>query len=210
MNNITSNGLNHVMSNTHQHRESFTRTTRGQSIFKTKPLVRAINQHLSFPGLFALTAITIWAPAYAENFPAQVNPSDLDGSNGFVIRGGAGVYGASSVSTAGDFNGDGITDVIIGYGYGDATSYDPTTNASNDNIPRPPGASYIIFGGGGRDQLFGRSGGDTMYGGNGDDAVFGNSGSDKINGGAGANVLNGGNGTDHCVINSTDSITNCD
>ena len=44
-------------------------------------------------------------------FPDQFNLSDLDGSNGFVID--FGNLSGSSVSSAGDINGDNIDDMII-------------------------------------------------------------------------------------------------
>ena len=63
-----------------------------------------------------------------------IDLSSLDGTNGFQINGiNEQDESGSSVSSAGDFNGDGIDDIIIG-----ASSADP--NGSNS------GASYVIFG----------------------------------------------------------------
>jgi hypothetical protein len=68
--------------------------------------------------------------AFAEN----LNLSALTGTNGFKINGvTAGDYAGRSVSGAGDINGDGHDDLIVG-----ATHADP--NGSNS------GASYIVFG----------------------------------------------------------------
>ncbi|MDZ8106820.1 MAG: Ig-like domain-containing protein [Nostoc sp. DedQUE12a] len=52
--------------------------------------------------------------------PAVFNLSDLNGSNGFAIRSS---YLGRSVSSAGDINGDGFDDLIIGTRYGDSASY---------------------------------------------------------------------------------------
>jgi len=63
-----------------------------------------------------------------------IDLSSLDGTNGFQINGiNEQDESGSSVSSAGDFNGDGIDDIIIG-----ASLADP--NGSNS------GASYVIFG----------------------------------------------------------------
>jgi len=68
----------------------------------------------------------------------SLNLSALNGRNGFVINGSAfGDGSGTSVSTAGDINGDGIADLIIG-----ATGADPNGN-------RSAGASYVVFGGSG-------------------------------------------------------------
>jgi hypothetical protein len=58
-----------------------------------------------------------------------------DGSAGFVLRGiGAGDRSGSSVSNAGDVNGDGIDDLIIG------------APEASSNGHRYAGASYVVFG----------------------------------------------------------------
>src|SRR5262245_49998439 len=51
----------------------------------------------------------------ASGFASIINLSSLDGSNGFKLSGAATFNGAGrSVDSAGDFNGDGFDDVIIG------------------------------------------------------------------------------------------------
>lgn len=70
----------------------------------------------------------------ASGFDATLALSSLDGSNGFRIEGvSAGDYSGKSVSNAGDFNGDGFDDLIIG-------SYAADANGDGS------GASYVIFG----------------------------------------------------------------
>ncbi len=65
----------------------------------------------------------------------SLNSSDLDGSNGFVINGiDASDQSGIAVSAAGDVNGDGIDDVIIG-----ASGADPNGMGS-------AGESYVVFG----------------------------------------------------------------
>ncbi|QEW22087.1 Cyclolysin [Marinibacterium anthonyi] len=56
----------------------------------------------------------------AGDFGASVDLSTLDGGNGFVLNGiKAGDYSGYRVSSAGDVNGDGIDDILIGAPYGD-------------------------------------------------------------------------------------------
>ena len=70
-----------------------------------------------------------------SGFGASVNLSTLNGSNGFAINGiAANDYSGWSVSSAGDVNGDGIDDLIIG-----------TRTASPNGIPFA-GQSYVVFG----------------------------------------------------------------
>ncbi|WP_439342146.1 Calx-beta domain-containing protein [Vacuolonema iberomarrocanum] len=68
-------------------------------------------------------------------FGASLDPSALNGSNGFAINGvAAGDSSGFSVSGAGDINGDGIDDLIIGAG-----GADPNGNSV-------AGTSYVVFG----------------------------------------------------------------
>jgi len=74
------------------------------------------------------------APAHA-GFPAVVQLSALNGSNGFRLDGVADVdQSGFSVSAAGDINGDGIADLIVG-----APFAGPNHNLNS-------GSSYVVFG----------------------------------------------------------------
>ncbi|MEH2259883.1 integrin alpha [Nostoc sp.] len=67
-------------------------------------------------------------------FAAKLNLSTLNGTNGFAINGiNENDLSGRSVSSAGDINGDGIDDLIIG-----AYGADPNGNSS--------GQSYVVFG----------------------------------------------------------------
>jgi RTX calcium-binding nonapeptide repeat (4 copies)/FG-GAP repeat len=69
-----------------------------------------------------------------NSFAASFSPSSLNGTNGFKINGIAvGDRSGTSVSRAGDINGDGVGDLVIG-----ARSADPNGNDS--------GQSYVVFG----------------------------------------------------------------
>ena len=69
-------------------------------------------------------------------FSSSLNLSSLNGTNGFAING---IYGGDfsgySVSSAGDVNGDGFDDLIIGAPF-----------ASSDSYSSRSGQSYVVFG----------------------------------------------------------------
>src|SRR5215217_3831024 len=70
----------------------------------------------------------------AKDFSGNISLSKLDGSNGFQISGEQiGDHSGYSVSSAGDVNGDGFDDLIIG-------AYRANPNGSLS------GASYVVFG----------------------------------------------------------------
>ncbi|PXW88244.1 FG-GAP repeat protein [Nitrosomonas sp. Nm84] len=75
----------------------------------------------------------------ASGFEADMDLSSLDGNNGFRLDGeGAGDYSGGSVSSAGDVNGDGLDDLLVG-----ASGADPNDNYDNHY---DVGASYVVFG----------------------------------------------------------------
>ena len=128
--------------------------------------------------------------------------SYLDGTNGFVIK-GINEYdrSGSSVSNAGDINGDGLDDLIIG-----APGADPDEKNG-------AGESYVIFGveqsvpnkitgTPGNDIIDGTANVDKIHALAGNDSVKGLAGNDTINGDAGQDTLFGNNGND--VINGGD------
>jgi VCBS repeat-containing protein len=73
----------------------------------------------------------------STGFPASLELSALDGTNGFVLNGIAGDESGRSVAGAGDVNGDGFDDLIIG-----ARRANPNGNFDSDEA----GESYVVFG----------------------------------------------------------------
>jgi len=125
------------------------------------------------------------------------------GENGGDVAGGA-------VAAAGDVNGDGVDDLIIGAYYNDAAGFDAgaayvlygtaddrsiTGGAGDDSLSGAAGDDCIDAGGG-NDSLDGRVGNDTLIGGAGDDAISGGDGDDFAHGDAGDDVLSGDAGDD--------------
>jgi Ca2+-binding RTX toxin-like protein len=82
-----------------------------------------------------IETLTVTIDTTGPSFLPKVELSDIEaGTGGFVINGvTAGDLAGYSVSNAGDVNGDGLDDVIVGAQYAD-----PNANGS--------GASYIVFG----------------------------------------------------------------
>ena len=120
----------------------------------------------------------------------QVNLSDIaSGTGGFVINGAlANDFSGASVSSAGDVNGDGFDDLIVG-----ASGVDPNGKLN-------AGASYVVFGGNftasvtqvgttNNDSLSGTAGNDVIFGGLGNDVITTNGGNDRIAGGPGADTF---------------------
>jgi len=117
-----------------------------------------------------------------SGFAASINLASLDGSNGFVLNGvAAGDFSGRSVSAAGDVDGDGLDDLIIG-----APFADPNSNSF-------AGESYIVFG---FRSLFGTAGNDVLLGSNTRDCLSGLDGNDTVAGLLGDDTLLGGAGND--------------
>src|SRR5262245_24983181 len=104
---------------------------------KISNFVRSRNSAPMRRTLFALAALasTAWTPvAWASEFPAVIPLSSLDGIIGFQISGEtAGDFSGRPVASAGDVNGDGFADVIIGAFL--AGPHGPLS-----------GSSYVVFG----------------------------------------------------------------
>lgn len=114
--------------------------------------------------------------------------SSLDSNDGFRLDGAAAVDGSgASVSSAGDVNGDGFADLMVG-----AFQADPNGEAS--------GSSYVVFGGdftgavtalgtSGEDKLKGSKAVDRFVAGDGNDTLIGRGGADVFHGGAGDDTI---------------------
>ncbi|WP_172657350.1 FG-GAP repeat protein [Myxosarcina sp. GI1] len=144
-------------------------------------------------------------------FAPTIDVTALESDNGFTVR-GVEFYGGlgSAVSNAGDINGDGLSDIILGVPsyafrfngdagkayviYGSQTSI-PTGTNKNDTIVGSSGDDRLS-GLAGNDKLLGLDGNDTLIGGSGRDRLLGNNGKDVLYGGVGSDTLNGGNGSD--------------
>jgi hypothetical protein len=123
----------------------------------------------------------------ASGFDPNFDLGTLNGSNGFVINGINRSDGSGgSISSAGDIDGDGFADLIIG-----APGADPNGQES-------AGESYVIFGRDFTNKVthLGTDGDDTLIGTNGDDILIGGRGNDRLIGGRGVDVLYGGAGDD--------------
>jgi len=101
----------------------------------TKSIIRKLRRR---PLTLALSALllsgVISQHAAAQAFPTVINLSSLDGTSGFRVDGVAtGDLSGHSVSSAGDINGDGLGDLIIG-----------TSSASPNGLQSA--CSYVVFG----------------------------------------------------------------
>lgn len=159
----------------------------------------------------------------------EVPLSSLDGNNGFTIEGGASIWSAgASVSDAGDINGDGVDDVIIGDWYSRANGGTDAYVVFGKNVPLPdaklcnglavtvdlslgeqttPGDD-VILGTSGADVIFGNAGNDTICGLGGDDRIFGADGNDWIAAGTGDDIVFGGRGSDEILGGEGDDTLN--
>ena len=131
----------------------------------------------------------------ASGFAATLDLSTLDGNNGFRLDGAApGDRAGSSVSSAGDVNGDGLADLLIG----------ASGASSNGDFS---GSSYIVLGRSSSD------GGNVIQGTPGDDVLKGTSdadifeagdGNDLLVGRGGADVFKAGAGNDKITVTDLD------
>jgi hypothetical protein len=121
-----------------------------------------------------------------------------NGTGGFVLNGqAAGDQSGFSVSSAGDVNGDGLADLIVG------------APISSPAAVTYAGRSYVIFGSTSGamgetqvDQL-GTSGNDTLTGSSASETLVGGDGNDTLTGNGGTDVLYGGRGNDTLEVNAS-------
>ncbi len=138
------------------------------------------------------TYVVFGTSSFALNFDL----SKLDGANGFRIDNGgnpltgAGTRPLTTVTAAGDVNGDGFDDLVVGDQH-----YDQTNNT---------GRGYVIYGKDftGVADFVGTTGSDTFNGTVGADIIVGGAGNDVLNGLGGADAINGGVGNDAISVTS--------
>jgi VCBS repeat-containing protein len=121
----------------------------------------------------------------STGFDATIDLSTLNGFNGLRLDGiDAEDVAGRAVSAAGDVNGDGFDDVIVGAG------------SANPNGDSDAGESYVVFGFNTTGAEVGSAGNDSLTGGN----VIGGRGNDTLVGIGGPDVLIGGQGDDVLAV----------
>ncbi len=130
----------------------------------------------------------------ASGFAASVDLSSLDGTDGFRIDGVLGSYAGDSVASAGDLNGDGLDDMIVGAMF--ASPHGGRSGAGYVVYGRLPDASVTRVGTDIGQALVGGDLSDNLSGQGGNDHLYGHGGDDVLDGGAGNDILDGGSGSD--------------
>ena len=145
----------------------------------------------------------------ASGFAAEFKLADLDGTNGFRLHDVVPSYEPAgySVSSAGDVNGDGYDDLIVG---GLEADLGPEYN-----YEYRPGSAYVVFGGAFGEStapvtITGSMAAEVLMGGRGDDVLTGGGGADVFHAGTGDDLLrvadltfrrvDGGNGIDTLAL----------
>jgi hypothetical protein len=164
----------------------------------------------------------------APEFPALFDVKSLtlagggNGSAGFVVNGIDAEDRSGNAVAAGDFNSDGIDDILIAAAFADHVDGSPVSRGeaylvfgrsgaggggtlcegtaatiagtqAADDIRGTPGPD-VIAGLGGNDVIRGLGGDDIVCGGQGNDTIYGNAGNDTLFGQAGNDTLVGGGG----------------
>jgi len=125
----------------------------------------------------------------AAGFSAIIDLSSLDSNSGFRLDGAAAEeFSGFSVSSAGDVNGDGFDDLIVGaplagpnglvsgssyvvFGHSDFTEGNVIPGTAGDDILKGTLAGEIFEAGDGNDTMIGLNGADVFHGGAGDDEI---------------------------------------
>jgi hypothetical protein len=132
---------------------------------------------------------------YGQTGTTAINLSAVEsGVGGFAITGQSIGDATGVVSAAGDVNGDGFADLIVG-----AQEADPTTGLR-------AGKSYVIFGGSRfatTVDFVGDATANTQTGTTAAETFAAGDGNDTLTGGGGADVMYGGRGNDTFVLNNS-------
>ena len=135
---------------------------------------------------------------YGKTSGEIVELSDVQhGIGGFVINGvGEDDNSGWSVSGAGDVNGDGFADMLVG------APFDSPNGSSS-------GASFVVFGDNFTQSVtnVGTTDGETLTGTIENDIIFAGEGDDTINGTSGEDRLSGGNGADVFIFSRDDGTS---
>ncbi len=142
----------------------------------------------------------------AGGFPSSLDLGALNGNDGFRIEGtfaNDALGWSAGVAAAGDINGDGFDDIMVGalaadYGASNSGStyiiYGHRANSSVTRIGTE--IDNHINGGKGDDLIKGFDGNDILLGWEGDDTIWGGADNDKVIIAAGDDELHGGSGRD--------------
>ena len=153
----------------------------------------------------------------STGYDGSLDLTALNGHQGFSINGintGDGA-GGGSVSGAGDINGDGFADILVGLQsvdinganaagqsyiiYGSAEFGRSTTTLTDGDDVFSARDTIVVHAGDGDDIVNGLGGSDYLYGENGNDDMFGGAANDMLDGGLGDDILNGGTGNDTII-----------
>ena len=141
----------------------------------------------------------------ASGFAANIDLSALDGTAGFRLSGAvAGDQSGRSVASAGDVNGDGFADLIVGAPFADPHGLE--SGASYVVFGRSPETAVNRAGTGASQTLAGGDFNDTLAGLGGDDRLYGQVGDDALDGGLGDDTMIGGVGNDVYVVDSLSDV----
>lgn len=136
-------------------------------------------------------------------FSSSIDTSEINGSNGFHLTtlSSSGLYAefaSAVVNAAGDVNGDGFDDILIGVRNAEVSD----TTGSNGNAS---GITFLIYGrdftSGGAE--VGSTGADTLSGSLNSDTLIGGAGNDTLLGRGGADVLLGAAGDDTIEVRNS-------
>ncbi|MBX9605385.1 MAG: FG-GAP-like repeat-containing protein [Gammaproteobacteria bacterium] len=129
-------------------------------------------------------------------FAATLDVTTLDGRDGLRVIGANALDGIGrSVSGAGDVNGDGFDDLLVG-----------SSSAGTGSQVYGSGEAYVVYGHApdATGVVQGGTGDDPLTGSVADERLLGGAGADLLNGAGGADVLLGGAGDDVLVFDAAD------